>query len=305
MRQPEQFSADELAKVFAEKTSYWNSSKVICKNKEKFIQILQCVWRELLNAKKYGIAYYSTFVAKTKIRQRKVFFNAVFYPRDIKVHDQEIDAVRKYAYLTNNYSPYWTIHYEEAVKRQKTNLNTFLHELDRIVREKLKLGRPIKPRFIDQAVLKAIDQGIIDYQEQEKRAKINQIKIDFSDLDKIRANASATRESLLTDEEKELEQEQQPEVSQGTENKSKEKISSENEYGLDKNEMFLLKALLKKKPWQAYIKEHHLMVSILVDRINEKLLDEIGDSVIEFDENDQPQIIADYQDDLEAMFLKG
>jgi len=47
------------------------------------------------------------------------------------------------------------------------------------------------------------------------------------------------------------------------------------------------------------------MASILVDSINEKLMDEIGDSVIEFDENDQPQIIEDYQDDLEDMFLKG
>ncbi|EEJ72658.1 TerB N-terminal domain-containing protein [Lactobacillus ultunensis] len=306
LRHPEQFSAKELAEVFAQKTSYWNSSKVICQNKEKFIQILQCVWRELLNAKKYGIAYYSTFIAKTKTSQKKVFFNAVFYPRNVKVQDQEIDAVRKYAYLPNNYNPFWSIRYDEAVKRQKTNLNTFLHELDRVAREKLKLGRPIKPRFIDQAVLKAIDQGIINYQEQEKRAKINQIKIDFSDLDKIRANASATRESLLTDEEKELEQEEsKPVVKQEIENRDQDEISSENEYGLDQNEMFLLIALLEKKPWQAYLKQHHLMASILVDSINEKLMDEIGDSVIEFDENDQPQIIEDYQDDLEDMFLKG
>lgn len=306
LRHPEQFSIDELAEVFAQKTSYWNSSKAICQNKEKFTQILQCVWRELLNAKKYGIAYYSTFVAKTEIKQRKVFFNAVFYPRDVKVQDQEIDAVRKYTYLPNNYSPYWSIHCEEAVERQKTNLNTFLHKLDRVVREKLKLGRPIKPRFIDQAVLKAINQGIVNYQEQEKQAKINEIKIDFSNLDKIRANASATRDNLLTDEEKELEQEEQtPVVKQEPETEDEEESNSENEYGLDKNEMFLLLALLRKKPWQAYIKQHHLMTSILVDSINEKLIDEIGDSVIEFDENDQPRIIEDYQEDLEDMFLKG
>ncbi len=47
------------------------------------------------------------------------------------------------------------------------------------------------------------------------------------------------------------------------------------------------------------------MVSILTDNINEKLLDEIGDSVIEFNEQDQPQIIEDYADDLQEMFLKG
>ena len=47
------------------------------------------------------------------------------------------------------------------------------------------------------------------------------------------------------------------------------------------------------------------MISILADSINEKLFDEIGDNVIEFDEDNQPQIIEDYKEDLEDMFLKG
>ena len=53
------------------------------------------------------------------------------------------------------------------------------------------------------------------------------------------------------------------------------------------------------------MQKHHLMVSILADNINEKLFDEIGDSVIEFNEQDQPQIIEDYQEDLKELFLKG
>ena len=46
------------------------------------------------------------------------------------------------------------------------------------------------------------------------------------------------------------------------------------------------------------------MASILADQINEKMFDVIGDDVIEFDNHDQPQIIEDYQDDLEKIFLK-
>lgn len=46
------------------------------------------------------------------------------------------------------------------------------------------------------------------------------------------------------------------------------------------------------------------MASILADSINEKLFDEIGDSVIEFNEQDQPEIVEDYQEDLDEIFLK-
>ena len=301
LRHPEDYSTEKLAAVFANRSSYWNTSKVIKQNQAKFTELLKCVWQELLDAKKFGIAYYSAFVAKPQVKQQDVFLGSVFYNREKKIPTQMVDAARKYVFMNGT----WQIHFDEPVKRQKTNLNTFLHELDRIAREKLKLGRPIKPRFIDQAVLKAIDAGIAVYQEQQEKAKIDQIKIDFSDLDKIRANASVTRDSLLTDEEKELEQEEQKQVEQKKEIEKPAEVKTDNEYGLDKNEMFLLISLLKNQPWQDYVKKNHLMVSILADSINEKLFDEIGDNVIEFDEDNQPQIIEDYKEDLEDMFLKG
>ena len=37
----------------------------------------------------------------------------------------------------------------------------------------------------------------------------------------------------------------------------------------------------------------------------EKLFDEFGDVVLENNEQDQPQVITDYVDDLKDMFLKG
>ena len=46
------------------------------------------------------------------------------------------------------------------------------------------------------------------------------------------------------------------------------------------------------------------MTAVVVDNINERLFDEIGDNVIEFI-NDVPTIIEDYQEDIEDMFLKG
>ena len=197
---------------------------MIKQNQAKFTKLLKCVWQELLDAKKFGIAYYSAFVAKPQVKQQDVFLGSVFYNREKKIPAQTVDAARKYVFMNGT----WQIHFDEPVKKQKTNLNTFLHELDRIAREKLKLGRPIKPRFIDQAVLKAIDAGIAVYQEQQEKAKIDQIKIDFSDLDKIRANASVTRDSLLTNEEKELEQEDQKQVEQKKEIEKPAEVKTDN-----------------------------------------------------------------------------
>ena len=42
------------------------------------------------------------------------------------------------------------------------------------------------------------------------------------------------------------------------------------------------------------------MLNLVVDSINEKLYDEIGDAVIEFD-GDAPQLVEDYRDDVAAL----
>lgn len=299
LHHPKNFSAQELAKVFAKKTTYWQTSKIINKNEALFTKLLYCVWQELLDAKKYGIAYYSAFVGKPDIIERPIFAGSVFYSRKRQVADQEIDAVRKYHF----YQGKWQIHCDQQVKRQRVNLNNFLHELDRVARKEFKLGRSIKPRFIDQAVLKAIEAGIAKYRIQEKQAQLDKIKIDFADLDQIRANASKTRDSLLTEEEKKLEQaETQPVEAEQT---LDEIVNFDNDYDLNEHEMFFLNALLTQQPWQEYLKQHHLMASILMDSINEKLFNEFGDVVLENDDQDQPQLVADYVDDLREMFLKG
>ena len=62
--------------------------------------------------------------------------------------------------------------------------------------------------------------------------------------------------------------------------------------------------LLKGENPDPYLKGKHLMTAVVVDNINERLFDEIGDNVIEF-LNDVPTIIEDYQEDIEDMFLKG
>lgn len=62
-------------------------------------------------------------------------------------------------------------------------------------------------------------------------------------------------------------------------------------------EHFLVRSLLNHEPYEDELRRRHESVSMLVDRINERMMDEIGDTVIEFD-GDRPVIIEDYEDDL-------
>lgn len=295
LRQPEKTTAEKFAQVFAKKSSYWCNSKLRKQNQALFDRVLYHAWQEVLNAKKYGIAYYSSYVAQAKTIKQPIFASSVFYNRCHENFEVVIDPARKYRF----YQGQWLIYCDQAVKRQSINLNNFAHEVDRLIRIKFKIGRPIKPRFVDRAVLRAIAAGIEIYQKELHQEKLDQVKIDFDNLASIRKEASKTRDSLLTEEEKELEKvEVQP-------NEVKTETNSfDNEYDLSNDEMFLLLALLQKKPWQKEIRQKQLLPSVLADAINEKMFDEFGDAVIEFNEQDQPQIVADYEDDLKEIFLK-
>ncbi len=69
---------------------------------------------------------------------------------------------------------------------------------------------------------------------------------------------------------------------------------------LSPDEHFLLHALLYGHPWRDYVREHRLMLSMLADGINECLLEQIGDTVLEFD-GDEPRLVEDYIEDLKDL----
>ena len=66
---------------------------------------------------------------------------------------------------------------------------------------------------------------------------------------------------------------------------------------LTEEERYFLHALLYGGAWREYLKERHLPLTMLADGINEKLMDVIGDTVIEF-AGDVPELIEDYREEL-------
>ena len=176
-----------------------------------------------------------------------------------------------------------------------------MHEVDREVRKNFNVGRSLKPRKIEKHYLQAIKDGIKKYKIEEYKLKQPKIEINLAHLSTIREDAAGTRDSLLTEEELRAEKEEKRQLEEINE---KDKDENFEDYGLSQAELHTIKMLLKGENPGQYLKGKHLMTAVVVDNINERLFDEIGDNVIEF-LNDVPTIIEDYQEDIEDMFLKG
>lgn len=264
-------------------------------------EIVKTVWQRLLSLEDEDIC--KNYLGWQGEMTNRPFANAVFYDRKVKQHFTcKIDDQCYYDYRNGK----WVYHYYLPAKRRSQKIGSLLHEIDRLVRQSFHLGRQLKPRPIREKILAEIKPGIVEAQRQIEEARRPKIKIDLSNLNQIRADASVTRESLLTDEEREAEREEaasetvESQVSESTQ-ESEQEISQDNEFDLSQDELYLLRKLLAGEEWQTYFKRHHLMVNIVVDSINDKLFDEIGDTVIEFNDQDQPQLIEDYREDVKEL----
>ncbi len=71
-------------------------------------------------------------------------------------------------------------------------------------------------------------------------------------------------------------------------------------FGLSEEETDILRMLLAGENPASYIRAHHLYPAVVADSINEKLFEEIGDSVVE-EENGSLSLIEDYLTDLQAL----
>lgn len=295
---PDQFSNHEVAESLMKLSNYKISNcPLYKKNIEKFEHLLVLIWHKILDLRNDGFDFFTSYIAYKNQMTVQLFSAAVFnHQLEPKTTSYEIDQIRKYFYDEEKNTWYCESYW--GLTGQKSIMGNFLHEVDREIRLCFNLGRNLKPRKIEKHYLKAIRDGIKEYQIEEQKLKQPKIEFNLSQLSTIRADAAGTRDSLLTEEELQAEQEEREQIEETVVNDEQE------DYGLSSEEMTTIILLLKGKDLNKYLKEHHLMAAVIIDNINEKLFDEFGDNVIEFI-NDIPTVIEDYQEDLEDMFLKG
>lgn len=295
---PDQFSNHEVAESLMKLSNYKISNcPLYKKNIEKFEHLLVLIWHKILDLRNDGFDFFTSYIAYKNQMTIQLFSAAVFnHQLEPKTTSYEIDQIRKYFYDEEKNTWYCESYW--GLTGQKSIMGNFLHEVDREIRLCFNLGRNLKPRKIEKHYLKAIRDGIKEYQIEEQKLKQPKIEFNLSQLSTIRADAAGTRDSLLTEEELQAEQEENKQIEEAV-------VDDEQEnYGLSSEETTTITLLLKGKDLNKYLKGQHLMAAVIIDNINEKLFDEFGDNVIEFI-NDIPTVIEDYQEDLEAMFLKG
>ena len=291
--------AQELMQAVKKLSTYHGKSPL----KEEFNEIFFEAWKEIL---KQVPDFFDKTIAMKITEDYFPFNGAIFNNQNQESFEVKIDDL--FEFKLNEISGAKTFYLPQA--RRKVLLNKVLHEVDRISRKIFQVGRSLKANDLEKDILAAIVSGVKKFQADRLEAAKPKVEINFSNLDQIRSDASQTRESLLTEEEKQ-DSEIEDNLSGLDETNFNYEVlqtnsvveeSPKESYGLNEDELFFLKSLLNGQPFEDYLREKHLMVSILADSINEKLIDEIGDSVIEFNENDQPQIIEDYREDLLEMF---
>ena len=143
--------------------------------------------------------------------------------------------------------------------------------------------------------------------KEKAEATRPKIEVDFSKLRRIREDAEAVKEALLTDEEKvgdapEEPLQPQPATSAPTASDPVPPPTSAATFFTPAEEQFLL-LLTEGGDWSGYLRTIHVPLGVMTEGINEKMMEELGDIVID-DDGSGPFLISDYTDDVKAKMTR-
>lgn len=247
-------------------------------------------------------------------------------PKELPSPTYRIDACTRVTTLAGR----WFIcrGYEHAGKSR--DLGRILRAMDRQMREDWDDPRALKPRPLAKYLEKIIVQASAEQRQRELEAESRKIVIDLSKLGGIRAAAATTREALLVDEEIEDEpaapapaapvptaqpshagekgvapsaatsplaggiiSADAPAAQGGPDDAAGGDMSC----GLNGLELEVIARVSEGRGFSDLLGPGRPMASVLVDSINEKLFDELGDTAIEYVDG-EPRLVPDYVEDV-------
>lgn len=212
------------------------------------------------------------------------------------------DPLRRnnYQYALDSYTTYrcqngrWMVEGVVFEPRECAKMDDLLKAIDFHLRLRLDSGHPIKNPLDTKWILKIIQEETDSFLAAQKAAEEKKIRLDSSQLAKIRLDAAITQEKLAIGDELEPEEpilkEPEPPVEVPQ--------SSTPDTPLSPTEYRLLQCLLYGAS-TGWVRSQGLLMSVLLDSINEKLYEQFQDTVLD----DDGQLIPDYIDDLKEMVL--
>lgn len=240
-------------------------------------------------------AHYNARCKKTMVEQyfgsfsqyRVILFDAAVF------HERQVEGNRQYKvdenYIYRCRNGLWSVQKYNCLPHSNGKLGDVLKAIDGVMRECYGYGRPIQYKLDTKWILKIIQEEARNILTEKKAAEEKKITIDYSRLARIRSDAAVTRDRLMVEEEAE---EEAPPVQTPAPAEEPEDIP------LTRDEYRLLQSLLYGRDY-GWVRSSGLMLSVLVDGINDKLYDTFSDSVLLGD--DPPELIEDYIADLKEM----
>ncbi len=240
-------------------------------------------------------AHYNARCKKTMVEQyfgscsqyRVILFDAAVF------HERQVEGNRQYKvdenYIYRCRNGLWSVQKYNCLPHSNGKLGDVLKAIDGVMRECYGYGRPIQYKLDTKWILKIIQEEARNLLAEKKAAEEKKITIDYSRLARIRSDAAVTRDRLMVEEEAEEEvpPAQPPAPAEEPEDTP-----------LTRDEYRLLQSLLYGRDY-GWVRSSGLMLSVLVDGINDKLYDTFSDSVLLGD--DPPELIEDYIADLKEM----
>ena len=231
-----------------------------------------------------------------------MFASAVFYPGERHPDcTYDLAGVRRYECRGG----IWTLTSLHDGGQRSARLGQALRAADRQLRAALDYPHPLKERGDPKYLTRLVEREVRDYIDWRASHAPVRVEIDLSRLDKIRSAAAVTREALLVDEERDAGvPEAPPAAGAGAAEPPGEGPAREDPaaagadeagaagergaaLGLSREQLALLADLLAGRPPATGS-------DLLVDEINERLFDLLGDTAVEFDEAGRPALVPDY-----------
>jgi hypothetical protein len=232
------------------------------------------------------------FFGKLLDNQYVMFKSAVFYSHEThKDCVYEINDVCRYICKNGK----WTYERFYFFKDKNKQIGELLKTIDFIMRQEYDFKSTLKVDKVKKVYQDIIQKVIGELLEEKKKESIPKIEIDISKLQNIRKTALETQNKLIVED------------SEEPDNINKNVIipkaaAPAEAANLSNIEYDFMKCILYGNNYNDLVKSNGLMLSVLIDSINEKLFDIFCDTVLIF-EGDKPELIEDYEDELKAIIL--
>ncbi|MEA4863309.1 MAG: TerB N-terminal domain-containing protein [Victivallaceae bacterium] len=216
----------------------------------------------------------------------RMFTSAVFYDRRTRSEAAyAINDFHKYRCVGGEWSCEKFLCYREKMHR----LGALLKNIDFLMRGKYGFNSALKPEKMTKLFGRIITGAIDEYLECKRRTAAPKIEIDLSKLHGIRRTSLETQNRLIVEE---IESPAPAPAGRPAGNGAGPALTAV--------ELRFLGILMRGEDYDGYLKSNHLMPSVLVDSINEKLFDRFGDTPIVCD-GDRPELLADYLEELKGI----